>query len=261
MKYIENDMASFYCDSEPVISSVSRFCLLIRKHPSILQPFRGIDKGIEAIFASEGFQLYPTYKKTTVFNDPSSNCFFKIIHLMTFKTRIQFLLMNKSRNIYDLSEYLYSKGMKIQRITAYGLFKKGRQAFYATKKAEGETLFNILIRDKKLMKMTDYQNIIGEIAKLHNTGHWLGDARLDHIFIKDGKVSGLVDIDSIRKNRPYMIKNFAKDIAGLNQPGLSLTNDEKLSLLVYYLDRTGTKNKNKFLQLIKKYTERRWKGQ
>ena len=127
-------------------------------------------------------------------------------------------------------------------------------------RVEGESLYDLLIREKKQLPMQTYLKVIEDIAKLHNLGYWLGDAHLSHIFIKDTEVSGFIDIDSIRKNRPYMLRHIAKDIAGVNHPKLPITKKEKNKLLNYYMQISEIKNENRFRQLVKYYTERRWKA-
>jgi hypothetical protein len=258
MKRLENEVACFNY-SEAMHSSISKLSDLIGNNPVILEPFRNISDNIKDLFSSKGFQLYPTVKKTTLFFDPAADCFFKILHPLNLKNRILFLFTDKARSIYNLSEQLWSKGVKIQRVTAYGLIRKCRRPFFAIKKAEGESLYDILIRGGKKISMPMYRTVIDEVGKLHVLGYWLGDAHLSHIFITDEGVSGFIDIDGIRRNSPFMLKNLTKDLAGLNHPDLPLTEDEKKSLLNYYLNTLGIKNEEKFLRLLKYYTERRWK--
>jgi len=240
-------------------SSIAKMCLMIKAHPSVLQPFRGMNSDISAIFSAKGFQLYPTVKKTTLFYDPATDCFFKILHPLNLKNRVLSCLTDRARAIYKISEQLSSKHIRLQKVVAYGMIKKGRLPFFVIKKAEGESLYDIMIRGGKTIAVTDCMKVIDEIAALHSLGFWLGDAHLSHIFMKDSEVSGIIDIDSIRKNIPFRIKNLAKDIAGINHPGVTLTPDEKKLLLDYYLKKAAIKNKKKFLELIDHYTERRWK--
>ncbi len=167
--------------------------------------------------------------------------------------------MDKSRAIYHLSERLYQRGVKVQKVTAYGFFKKGRRSCLTIKRAEGESLYDILIRKKRNITIANYRKVIDEVARLHSLGYWFSDAHLSHIFMKDDEVSGIIDIDSMRKNMPYMLKNLAKDIAGLNHPELPLTKDEKNSLMRYYLDISDIHDEKKFLLLLQYFTERRWK--
>jgi hypothetical protein len=260
MKRLENETTCFnYIPGEAMHSSIVKLQDLIKNNPAVLEPAGNMNDNIKNIFLSEGFQLYPTVKRTTLFFDPATNCFFKILHPLKLKNKLSFLFTHKSRKIYNLSELLCAQGIKIQQITAYGLLKKGKLPLYVMKKAEGKSLYDILIREGKRLPMNVYQEAVNETAKLHSAGYWFGDAHLSHIFIKGSAVSGIIDIDSIKKNRPYLVKNIAKDIAGLNHPELPLTDDEKKLLIKHYLDTVNLKNKKKFYQMIKHYTERRWK--
>ncbi|MBI4847604.1 MAG: hypothetical protein HY808_03385 [Nitrospirae bacterium] len=275
MKHISNDAASFHC-SEDILPSLARFCEIIKRYPISLEPYRGINEKAQAAFQEGGFQLYSTVKKTTLVYDPSEGCFIKVLHPLNIKDKISFLFSDKASAIYNISEQLLSKGVKAMKVTAYGSLKKGRQPFFAVKKAEGESLYDIMIRGKRTLDTQILKNVLDEVAGLHRLGYWFGDAHLSHIFIKDTGVSALIDIDGIRRNRPYMLKRLAKDIAGLNHPELPLTKDEKRSLLNYYVDAVGIDKKTtpfnsplkkggqrgvkkKFIQLLKYYTERRWK--
>ncbi len=259
MKRLENETAVFNYSGEVMHSSIEKLSALIRNSPAVLEPARNMNDNMKDLFSSAGFKLYPTVKKTTLFYDPDTDCFFKMLHPLSFKNRILFLFTDKAGAIYNLSEYLWSKGARVQRVTAYGLLKEGRRPFFAVKRAEGESLYDLMIRGGKKLPMDMLRKVLDETAKFHRLGYWLGDAHLSHIFITDEGVSGFIDIDSIRKNIPYMLKNPAKDIAGLNHPELPLTKDEKKSLLAYYLNIAGIKDENKFLKMLKYYTERRWK--
>ncbi|MBI5055809.1 MAG: hypothetical protein HZB61_04245 [Nitrospirae bacterium] len=258
MKHINNDAASFHC-SEDILTSLARFCEIIKRYPVSLEPYRGMNEKARAAFQEGGFQLYSTVKKTTLVYDPSGDCFIKVLHPMNIKDKLSFLFIDKARAIYNISEQLLTKGVKAMKVTAYGSLKKGKQPFFAVKKAEGESLYEIMIRGKMTLDTQTLKNVLDEVAGLHRLGYWFGDAHLSHIFIKGPGVSALIDIDGIRRNRPYMLKRLAKDIAGLNHPELPLTKDEKESLLDYYLNTLTIKDKVKFTRLLKYYTERRWK--
>lgn len=260
MKHIENDTVDLYYDpGKAVHQSITRLCDLIRTEPAVIRPVRGINNDIGTLFEKKGFHFYSTVKKTTLFYDPATDSFFKILHPLKLKNKLSALFTHRSRAIYDLSELLCAQDIKIQKITAYGLLKNGRLPFYLMKKAEGKSLYDILIREGKSLQINVYQEALNEMAKLHSAGYWFGDAHLSHIFIKDSAVSGIIDIDSITRNRLYMVKNLAKDIAGLNHPELPLTGDEKKLLINHYMDTVKLKNRKKFHQMIKHYTERRWK--
>ena len=261
MKYIENDAAGFYCDDAKLVQYfIAKLSDLVKNNPRALEPFRDIRRDVKDLLSEKGLQLYPTVKKTTLIYDPATDCYLKILHPLNAKSRMLFLLKNRAAFVYNISERLLSEGIKTMGVTAYGRFKKGRRPFFVVRKAAGESLYDILIRGKSTPGMETYLNVIIEVAKIHRLGYWLGDAHLSHIFVKDEQVSGIIDIDSIRRNRFFLIKNCAKDIAGLNHPELPLTKDEKKDILYYYLNAAGIKNEKRFLWLLKHYTERRWKG-
>jgi hypothetical protein len=301
MKYFKNDVAAFNYN-ETVLPSVINLCNLIKVYPFILEPFRGMNEKVEAILSSAGFTLYSTVKKTTLFYESTTDCFFKILHPLTLKHKISFLFKDRTRAIYKLSEYLLSKGIKVPQIMAYGLLKSSRvivhphpnpppsrgrelirsadkyspstggrglgvggaellrsRLFFVMKRLEGKSLYDILLREKKTIPKEMYLKIVDKVAEVHSLGHWLGDAHLSHIFVNDSGVSGFIDIDSIKKNRPFRLKNLAKDLAGLNHPELPVTEDEKMKLLNYYMNRVDIRKREIFLRLLKHYTERRWK--
>jgi tRNA A-37 threonylcarbamoyl transferase component Bud32 len=298
MKYIENDIVNvYYTGGEAVNSSITKLCCLIKDYPLIFTPFKGDDEkaksviteklGITAfqitkqntdnssvcngywhpvfsertpIFSIEDFYLYPTVKKTTLFYDRKTDCFFKILQPLTFKDNIFSLFMNKARSIYNLSEELLSKGIKVPQVIAYGMLKKGRKAFFVMKRVEGNSLDNILIKKKRPLSYEIYLKVIEKLAKLHSLGYWHGDLRISHIFIKYPEISGIVDIDSIKKNVPFKFRNLAKDLAGLNNPEVPLTKNEKKALFNYYIIKLNIKNERNFLHLVRHYTERRWKS-
>jgi len=258
MKYFKNDVASFHYN-ETALPSVINFCNLIKEYPFILTSFRGMNEKVEAILSSAGFILYPTVKKTTLFYESTTDCFFKILHPLTLKHKISFLFKDRTRALYNLSEYLLSKGIKVPQIMAYGLFKKGRRPFWGAKRIDGKSLYDILIRERGILPGEVYLKVVDEVAKLHSHGYWFGDAHLSHIFVNDSGVSGFIDIDGIKKNRPFRLRNLAKDLAGFNYPQLPISEDEKRDLWRYYIEKSDIKNKKRFLQLVKHYTERRWK--
>jgi hypothetical protein len=258
MKHIDNDVASINC-SEDLHEVISRFCVIVRNNPSVLRPVKDYDEDVRQILSSEGFTLYPTVKTTTLFYDPGTDCFFKTIHPLSLKHRVVYYCLNKAASLFGLSEEMRVKGVKTQGVAAFGFLKMGRRPFYASPRVEGESLFDVLIKKKQKITIDEYQKVIDEIIKLHKTGYWLGDAHLAHVFMKNGEVSGLIDIDSIRKNRPCQLKNIAKDLAGLNHPELPLSKEQKSSLLHYYMEKAGIEGNKKFPELITYYTDRRWK--
>lgn len=260
MKYSENDVVNLYYDeiNAPTVS-ITRLCNIIKNNPPVLRPAEDYDEEAKKILSREGFELYPTVKKTTLIYDPGTEYYFKILHPLNLKSRIGYYLTDKPGTIYGLSQELISRGIKVPRVTAYGTLKNGGRPFFAMEKIEGKSLSDILIKEKRKRPLSEYRKVIDQMVKFHSMGYWLGDAHLAHIFIKDEEVSGFIDIDSIRRNRPYMLKNLAKDIAGLNHPGLPLSSEEKMSLLNYCLDIEKINNKKKFLRLVDLCMKRRWK--
>jgi hypothetical protein len=260
MKCLNSDVVTCYCkDSSILYASIERLAGLFRRDPSLLEPFRGVSSETEDHFKVAGFQIYPTVKKTTLLYDPASDYFFKILHPLHLKHRVQFAVRHRARSIYNTAEYLYSKGVPLQRVEVFGTLKPGSRPFFGVRRAEGESLYDIFIRQKQTINIDHCRTVLGEIARIHSLGFWLGDAHLSHVFVKNGRVSGIIDIDSIRRNRPFLMKNAAKDLAGLNHPGLPLTRDDKNMLLEHYLTLSTVKRKGKFVRLLKYYTERRWK--
>jgi hypothetical protein len=260
MKYNENESAGYYCDDTKLVQYfIAKLSDLIKHNPRVLEPFMDRSEEVKEVLSSKGLQLYATVKKTTLIYDPGTDCYLKILHPLNMKNRLLFRLMDRAEAIYRMSEQLLSEGIKAMDVVAYGHFKKGRLPFFVVRKAAGESLYDMLIREKRTIGMDIYQNVIDEVAKVHRLGYWLGDAHLSHIFIKDGQVSGIIDIDSVRKNRFFHLKHYAKDLAGLNHPELPLTKDEKKDILYHYVRTAGMKNEKKFMRLLTDYTERRWK--
>ncbi len=259
MKYSKNDVASFYY-SEGVIASIEKICSLLRKYPFVLEPLRGINGEVERLFSSQGFSLYPTVKKTTLFYDQLTDCFFKILQSLTLKHRVSSLLKNRAKSIYRLSVHLFSQGIKVPEVIAYGIFKTKRKPFFVSRRTKGKSLYDILIREKGNLSREAYRKVADEVVKFHRLGYWFSDAHLSHIFMNDGAVSGFIDIDSIRKNKPFSVKKLAKDLASLNHPEVPLTAAEKKELLHYYMEKMNIQNGESFVQLVKRYTVIRWKA-
>lgn len=260
MKCLENDVVILcFHNSKDLKNSILKLCNLIRNDHSILEPFHDINENVRKVFAKEGFQLYSTVKKTTLFYDPSTDCYFKILHPLNLKTRFLFLMKDRVKSTYDTLENLRTNGIKTVKVIAYGSIKRGSKPLFVVKRAEGASLYDTLIREKKEVSMSEYMKVIDQVAKLHAMGFWLADSHLSHFFIKDNEVSGIIDIEGIRKNMPFMLKNLAKDLAGLNHPELPLDKDKKMALLEHYLKTNEVKNASRFLNLIKHYSERRWK--
>ena len=258
MKYLDNNIVSIYY-TEAVVTSITKFCLLIKDYPFIIKPFRGVNEKARDIFSKEHFLLYSTVKRTTLFYDRMIDCFFKILHPLTLKHKIVFHLKNKAKSIYNLSEYLLSRDMKVPRVIAYGFFKKGKVPFFVMKMIEGKSLYDILIRKQNSIPWDMYLEVADEVARFHRLGYWFGDAHLSHIFVNDSGVSGFIDIDTMKNNKPFRLKNLAKDLAGLNHPELPITEEDKIKLINYYMNKLKIKREKDFLKLIKYYSERRWK--
>ncbi|MEW6416964.1 MAG: lipopolysaccharide kinase InaA family protein [Nitrospirota bacterium] len=277
MKYLENDIAYFHYN-EAVLDSITRFCFLIRDNPFFLKPFRGIneemrnifpvrDKVVQQplyffdrtpVFCRDGLFLLPTVKKTLLFYDEKNDCFLKIIHPLTFKNKVFSLFSNKAKSIYYLSENLLSKGIKVPKILTFGVIKKIGSPFFIMGRVDGRSLLSILIKEKKKFPFDIYLKIIDRVAEVHRIGYWFGDLRISHIFMKNGDISGFIDIDNMRKNIPFRLRNLAKDIAGLNHPELPLSDEEKMSLFKHYISKLDIKKGEHLLQLVKHYTNRRW---
>jgi len=260
MKYLDNDVTRIhYNESREIESSIKRFSVLFQKNPWLTEPFRGMNHKASDLFSSGGFQLYSTVKKTTLFYDDESHCFFKVLHPLSLKHRILFSITDRAGAVYKTSEYLLQKGVHIQRLAVYGLLKNGGKPIFGMKKAEGESLYETLIVKRENMSMREARTVLDEIVRLHSLGYWFGDSHLSHFFRKDGRITGIIDIEGIRKNRPFALKNLARDIAGLNHPHLPFTQDEMREMLDYYLTAAGITRKKQFKKLLKCYTERRWK--
>lgn len=257
MKHLDNEVARIDYD-ESLQSSIARLCLIIKNNPSVLKPCKDIDEDVKTILTSGGFEPYPTVENTTLFYDPQTDCFFKIIHQLKLKKKVVSLFHDKSRAIYEFSEELISKGIKIPGVRAYGLIKEGRRTFFGTTRVEGVRLYDTLIQERGSIPMSGYRKVLDEVVKFHAFGYWLGDAHLAHVFFKDGEVTGFIDIDSIRRNRPYRLKNLAKDIAGLNHPELPIPAEDKKTLIQYYIKNMNISKSRKFRTLLKYYTARRW---
>jgi hypothetical protein len=259
MKYLENDTAWFYY-SDLMHAAITKFCMVLKEHPFIIEPERYVNEKAKDILDRDGFEVYPTVEATTLFYDRQTDCFFKFVHPLTLKRKIVFLLSDKASCIYNLSEYLIKNGIRVPKVEAFGKIKKPGLPCFVTRRIEGKSLYDVLIRRQQEVDMKTYLSIVDEIARLHTLCLWLGDAHLSHVFVDGSGFSGFIDIDSIRKNRPFSIKRLAKDIAGFNHPALPLSDEEKKMLLHHYMKKAGIKNMKRFTKLVKRYTERRWKG-
>ncbi len=84
MKHLVNEAGSFWYN-EPALSPINRFCRIIVTCPALFEPVRGMNEEAGAALSREGFSLVPTVRKTTVFYDPQTDCFGKILHPLTWK--------------------------------------------------------------------------------------------------------------------------------------------------------------------------------
>jgi tRNA A-37 threonylcarbamoyl transferase component Bud32 len=285
MQYDENDMARFYYDSgRAVHSCIKRFCEMAADCPLLIMPFKGNDEQTVAALSrqfsagrakdrdhtlpfscdrvpaayADGYYLLPTVRKTSLFYHQESDCFFKILHALTFKNKIVSMFSDRARHVYELTEHLRNKGFQVPRVHAYGMFRKNRAVFYIMERIKGNSLYDILVKKKETLPEEMYVKVIHAVAALHSLGYWFGDLRAAHIFVHDREIAGFADIDSIKKNVPFRLKHIAKDLAGLNQPGLPLQKDEKMTLFEQYISKSHTGNKPRLLNLIRHYSERRW---
>ena len=255
---IKNDVLVSHCDDPRIIPCIEQFSSMLTDHPSTLQPFRGIAEGIRDISASYGFQLYSTVKKTTLFYDRAADCFLKILQPLSLKHRIRFLVAYGAERLYKLSLRLRSAGVKVPRVLAHGAIRKGRKPFFVIERVAGHSLYDLLIRKGQVLPHEIYFQIVDKVAALHKLGYWLGDAHIDHVFIEDGEFSGFIDIDSIKKNWPFRLRNLAKDLARLNYPTLPLRMSERMVLLKYYMRLLGISNERHFMELVARCAASRW---
>jgi tRNA A-37 threonylcarbamoyl transferase component Bud32 len=246
--------------TDHVLSTFQKLLHLIEQNPRILRPVKDMDEEARDLLATEGFGLYPTVKNTTLIYDDTCKCFIKVLHPLTLKKYISFLLIDRARRIYHVANYLFSRGIKMPQVLAYGKMRVRGLPFFVMEKVQGESLYEILVKRRETLDRDTYFKVMEQVADLHRLGYWYGDAHMSHIFLKDGKVSGFIDIDSIRRSRFIRLKNLAKDIAGLNHPHLSLNDESRKELLYHYLGLMDIQKKDNFIRLIKHFTERRWKG-
>ncbi len=260
MRLIKNDIMSFSCTdscADSVLAAIENLCLIIKEYPDVISPFSGKNKEIEGIFRIRGFRLYSTIRKTMVFYDSASDSFFKIIHPISVRQKILFRIMNKAKSLYKLSKTLISKGLKVPEIIAYGRIKGGGQHFIVMKRLTGESLHDILIEQKKIIPKKVYFETIDEIIKIHQNRYWLRDTHLGHFFVNDMKHYGFLEIDSIKREPFPKLRNKARDLPGLAHPGLTLSDEEKMTILNHYMDEMDIRNRDDFVQMVKYYILRK----
>ena len=259
MKSHEIEGTKFQC-TDHVLPTVQTLLHLIEQNPQILRPVKDMDEGARDLLVTEGFRLYPTVKNTTLIYDDNCKCFIKVLHPLTFRKYISFLLIDRARQIYQVADHLFSRGVKMPQIVAYGKMRIKSLPFFVMEEVQGNSLYEILLKKRKTLNMDTYSKVMEQVADLHRSGYWFGDAHLSHIFVKDDEVSGFIDIDGIRRNRFFRLKNLAKDIAGLDHPNLSLNDESRKGLLYHYLGLMDIQKRDKFNRMVKHYAERRWKG-
>jgi hypothetical protein len=221
----------------------------------------GSGAAMEAAFSARGFRLYPTWPQTTVFYDSASDCFFKILHRRprTLRGRAHSLITDRARQIHALSTWLVDRGVPIPRVRAFGTVRESRRPLYAIARAHGRSLYDLLVRERGAIPSPLARKVVDAVAGLHGLGYWLGDAHLSHVFVHQGEVSGFIDIDSIRPNRPPSLANLARDLGRLNHPALPLQGGDGDSLLQRYAARTRLHDVKAFERLVEGYSSRRWR--
>jgi len=249
---------------EALSASIARALDLLRElrvSPWLQLRVEGSGSMLESACSSKGFRLLPTGPKTTVFYDGESDCFFKILHRRpsTLWGRAHSLIADRARQIHALSQRLTGHGIPLPRVRAFGTLRAGRRPFYAVERVHGRSLYDLLIRERRALPAELSGKVIDAVARLHGLGYRLGDAHLSHVFVHEEEVNGFIDIDSIGRNRPSDLNGFARDLAGLNHPGLSLGRTEARSLLRRYAAGMNIDNEEAFHRLIKFHSARRWR--
>lgn len=240
-------------------ASVQGLVSLVTSSPRAVQPVRNSDEQMSALYAARGFQLYPTVLKTTLFYDSCSDCFFKILHPLGLKHRMVFAVTDRAFQIYTLSRELRAQGIPLPGVLAYGKVREAKAPLFAMEKVPGRSLYDAFIRDSKPLALDLGLKVMDAVAAVHRAGYWLGDSHLSHIFTEGSDVTGFIDVDSIKRNLRGGVRNFAKDLAGLNHPLLLLTGGQKKELADHYLEAMKLSGRSAFLGMVKQYSERRWK--
>jgi hypothetical protein len=242
--------------------SIARLLDLLANSPAAGLAVDGPDTSRQSAFSSRGFELYPTGRRTTVFHDPESDCFLKILHPRPRGVRAWAgsLLTDRAREIHALSEWLVERDVPVPRVRAFGTIRQGWKPFYAVERARGQSLYDLAIRERRAIPATLYRTVVDAVARLHELGHWLGDAHLSHIFVHEGQVSAFIDIDGMRRNGVPRLTNLAKDLAGLNHPGLALEKVDRASLLGHYAGRMNLGDTRAFARLVRRHSRRRWRS-
>jgi hypothetical protein len=245
---------------EALAPSIARLQGLLGDLRSAALPSEGPDAVMEATFAARGFHLYPTWPRTTVFYDAASDCFFKTLNRppRTLRERAHSLITDRARRIHALSSWLVDQGVPIPRVRAFGVVRDGRRPMYAIERAQGQSLYDLLVRAQQGIPAPLAWKVIDAVAGLHGLGYWLGDAHLSHIFVHQDDVSGIIDIDSIRPNRPPRLANLARDLGRLNHPAFPLGLGDGDSLLRRYAARMRLHDVTALARLVEESSSRRW---
>jgi tRNA A-37 threonylcarbamoyl transferase component Bud32 len=170
------------------------------------------------------------------------------------------LIIDRARQIHALSEWLLARDVRVPRVRAFGTIREGRKPFYAVERARGRSLYDLVIREGRAIPAALCRKVVDAVAGLHRLGYWLGDAHLSHVFVHEGEVSAFIDIDGMRRSGPPHLGNLARDLAGLNHPGLSLGRGDKESLLRHYAGRMHLKDARAFQRMVEHHSARRWKS-
>jgi tRNA A-37 threonylcarbamoyl transferase component Bud32 len=258
MKHVSNDRIDLTYET-PLEESVQGLINLLTFFPHAVRPERKADEKTVSAYAAQGFRLYPTVLNTTLFYDERSDCFFKMLHPLGPKRRMLFSITDRARQIYTLSRELNAWGVPLPKIRAYGKIRGKNVPVFAMERVRGRSLYDMVVRDGQPLPMKLGLKVMDMIARIHRSGYWLGDAHLSHIFADDTNVTGLIDVDSMRRNLRTGTRNFAKDLAGLDHPLLPLTGEEKKELADHYLQAMEIADRAAFLRALKTYSERRWK--
>jgi len=258
MKHLINDKIDLTYET-PLEDSVQGLINLLTVSPHAVRPERKVDEKTAASYAAQGFRLYPTVLKTTLFYDEPSDCFFKMLHSFGPKRRMLFSIIDRARQIYTLSRELNARGIPLPKVRAYGKIRVKNMPVFAMERVRGRSLYDMVVRDGQPFPMKLGLKVMDMIAKIHRSGYWMGDAHLSHIFVDETDVTGFIDIDSMRRNLRTGTRNFAKDLAGLDHPRLPLTEEEKKELADHYLQAMNIADRSAFLRVLKTYSERRWK--
>jgi len=258
MKHLINDKIDLTYET-PLEESVQGLINLLIFSPHAVRPERKADEKTAAAYAAQGFRLYPTVLRTTLFYDERSDCFFKMLHPLGPKRRMLFSITDRALQIYTLSRELNARGIPLPKVRAYGKIRIKNVSVFAMERVRGRSLYDMVIRDGQPFPLKLGMKVMDMIAKVHRSGYWLGDAHLSHIFVDDTDVTGFIDVDSMRRNLRTGTRNFAKDLAGLDHPLLPLTEEEKKKLADRYLQAMKIADRAAFLRVLKTYSERRWK--